>query len=156
MLPRWRAKWPIILPVVAAYFHFEPAAPIAKMLTFLQNAAAPAALFVMGVTIALRRATSAGAETPALLAIKLVLHPLMAWVILSQLGDFGATWTFTAMLMAALPQALNVFVLANQYQAYVERASTLVLAGTLVSVVTLTTLLWLISTDSIPYRLLIW
>ena len=41
--------------------------------------------------------------------------------------------------MAALPPALNVFVLARQYDAWVEQASGSVLIGTLVSVVTLTT-----------------
>ena len=138
---------------LAAYYRFEPTPPIAKMLGFLQNAAAPSALFVMGVTIALRRATSFGPETPFLLAFKLVAHPLVVWLLLSLTGDFGREWTFTAMLMAALPQALNVFVLANQYQAYVERSSTLILASTLTSVITLTGLLWLISTDAIPYRL---
>ena len=45
---------------------------------------------------------------------------------------------FTAVLMASLPPALNVFVIANQYQVYVERASTAILVGTLASVVTVT------------------
>ena len=138
---------------LAAYWRFEPAAPVAKILTYLQGAAAPSALFVMGVTIALRKAARMAPETPALILIKLVLHPIIVWVMLSHLGDFGRDWTFTAMLMSGLPQALNVFVLANQYQVYVERASSIVLMGTLVSVFTLTFLLWLISTNRIPYRL---
>ena len=138
---------------LAAYWRFEPAAPVAKMLGVLQGAAAPSALFVMGVTIALRKTSRLAPETPFLLIIKLVLHPLIVWTVLSMLGDFGREWTFTALLMSGLPQALNVFVLANQYQTYVERASSIVLAGTLASVVTLTTLLYLITTDRIPYRL---
>ena len=52
----------------------------------------------------------------------------------------------TAVLMAALPPALNVFVLARQYDAWVEQASGSVLLGTLVSVVTLTTVMWLVKT----------
>ena len=46
--------------------------------------------------------------------------------------------------MAALPPALNVFVLGRQYEAWVEPASGSVLLGTLVSVVTLTTVMWLV------------
>ncbi len=137
----------------AAYWRFEPAPAIAKTLGLLQGAAAPSALFVLGVTIALRNVTRPGPETAVLIAIKLVLHPLVVWTVLSLLGDFGREWTFTAILMSALPQALNVFVLANQYQVYVERASTIVLAGTLASVVSLTMLLYLITTGRIPYRL---
>jgi predicted permease len=54
--------------------------------------------------------------------------------------------------MAALPPALNVFVLANQYQVYIERASSAILAGTVLSVFTVTWLLYLISQDQLPYR----
>ena len=140
---------------VAAFLQVQPPAPVGKMLTFLQSAAAPSALFVMGVTIALGRVTRIAPETPALIFIKLILHPLIVWAMLSYLGDFGREWTFTAVLMAALPQALNVFVLANQYHVYVERASSIVLIGTLVSVVTLTALLYAIASGSVPYRLML-
>ena len=89
---------------------------------------------------------------PWLLAIKLLLHPLAAWIIVSAVGDFGREWTLTAVLMAALPPALNVFVIANQYQVYVERASSAILAGTALSVFTVTGLLYLIAENVVPYR----
>ena len=52
--------------------------------------------------------------------------------------------------MAALPPALNVFVLARQYDTWVEQASGSVLLGTLVSVATLTTVMWLVQTGNVP------
>lgn len=140
--------------VLAAYVRFVPPAPIDAMLTFLKNAAAPCALFTMGVTVALRPLKSVPTEMPALLALKLVVHPLLIWLLLSWMGDFGREWTFTAVLMAALPPALNVFVIANQYKVYVERASSSILVGTMVSVGTVTTLLWLIAENRIPYDLI--
>jgi predicted permease len=57
------------------------------------------------------------------------------------------------MLMAALPPALNVFVMANQYKTYVERASSTILIATLVSVVTVTGLLYLIAEGRVPASL---
>jgi hypothetical protein len=63
---------------------------------------------------------------------------------LSAIGGFDPVWVHTAVLMAALPPALNVFVLARQYEAWVEPASGSVLLGTLVSVATLTTVMWLV------------
>ena len=60
------------------------------------------------------------------------------------LGPFDPDWVKTAVLMAALPPALNVFVLGRQYEAWVEPASGSVLLGTLVSVATLTTVMWLV------------
>lgn len=139
--------------VVAAYFRFVPPAPVDAMISFLKNAAAPCALFTMGVTVALRPLKRVPMELPALMLVKIVLHPLAVWLILSWIGDFGREWTFTALLMAALPPALNVFVIANQYQVYVERASTAILVGTLISVFTVTGLLLLIVGNHIPYDL---
>jgi len=46
--------------------------------------------------------------------------------------------------MAALPPALNVFVLARQYNSWLDPASASVLVGTLLSVATLTTVMWLV------------
>jgi malonate transporter len=139
--------------VAAAYVQWQPPGAVDAMLVFLKNAAAPCALFTMGVTVALRPLRSVPVEMPVLLAIKLVLHPLIVWVLLSWIGHFEREWVFTAVLMAALPPALNVFVIANQYRTYVERASTAILLGTVLSVLTVTGLLVLIAEDRIPHAL---
>ena len=143
------------LGLLAAYTHFVPPTPIDTMLVFLKNAAAPCALFALGVTVAMRPLRGVPVEMPILLVIKLILHPLIVWLILSWLGDFGWEWTMTAVLMAALPPALNVFVIANQYRVYVEQASAAILVGTIVSVVTVTGLLWLMSQHILPQRLIL-
>ena len=141
-----------VIAIYAAYIRYEPPAAIDTILTFLKNAAAPCALFTMGVTVALRNSTRIPKEIPVLVFIKLIIHPLLTWIFVSAIGDFGREWTLTAVLMASLPTALNVFVLANQYDRYVERASTAILISTLGSVLTVTGLLYLISTNTIPYR----
>ena len=143
----------VTLGVASAYFQLHPPVAIQKMLTFLQSAAAPAALFCMGVMAALRPVTRLAPEIPALLALKLIGHPLLVWVMLSLIGDFGPVWTFTAVLMAALPPGLNVYVIASQYGVYAERASNIVLVGTLASVVSLTALLYVIGHGLVPYNL---
>ena len=139
--------------VLAAWAHWQPPAPVDAMLTFLKNAAAPCALFTMGVTVALRPVKGVDASLPVLLALKLVAHPLLVWVVLCRLGDYGREWTFTAVLMASLPPALNIFVLASQYRVNVERASSAILLGTLGSVVTVTALLAMIAGNVLPYDL---
>ena len=140
------------IAIIAAYFKFHPPQAIETMLVYLKNAAAPCALFTLGVTVALRPFNANAPELPFLILIKLIIHPIIAWIIVSAMGDFGPEWTLTAVLMAALPPALNVFVLANQYQVYVERASSAILAGTALSVFTVTWLLYLISQHQLPYR----
>lgn len=138
----------IMLAALAAWAEWTPPQTIHKMLVWLQNAAAPCALFVMGVTVALRPVHGFARETPALLLVKLILHPLLVWLVMNWVGGFDPVWVSTAVLMAALPPALNTFVMARQYNVYVERASNLIMAGTVASVFTVTALLYALTASS--------
>jgi predicted permease len=53
--------------------------------------------------------------------------------------------------MASLPPALNVFVIARQFDSWIEPASVAVLIGTFTSVVTLTAVMWLITTGRLAF-----
>jgi predicted permease len=140
--------------IAASYLHIKAPGPIDQIVTWLSGAAAPCALFLLGVTVALRPLQRIPGEVPALVLIKLVLHPLLVWVVLSAIGDFGQAWTYAAVVMAALPPALNIFVISTQYNVGVERASACVLIGTLASMVTLTTVLYFTTrTGILPYDL---
>jgi predicted permease len=138
------------LGVVSAAVHFQPPVALDRLMQFLQNAAAPCALFTLGVTVALRPLKKMPWEVPFLTAVKLVLHPVLVFLLLSLFGPFDQIWVYTAVLMAALPPALNVFVFARQYDVWVEQASGAVLIGTLVSVVTLTSVMWMVKTGTLP------
>lgn len=138
------------LGVASAAVHFQPPIALDRLMQFLQNAAAPCALFTLGVTVALRPLKKMPWEVPFLTLVKLVLHPILVFLLLSLFGPFDETWVYTAVLMAALPPALNVFVFARQYDVWVEQASSAVLIGTLVSVVTLTSVMWMVKTGTLP------
>ena len=129
---------------LAAALHFHPPVAIDNTLTFLQNAAAPTALFVLGVTVALRPFDRVPWEVPGVIAVKLMIHPLIVFGLMLLFGPFAQPWAATAVLMASLPPALNVFVIARQNNTWIEPASVAVLIGTFASVVTLTTAMWLI------------
>jgi predicted permease len=92
-------------------------------------------------------------EVPLLVTVKLVVHPILVFLLLSLFGPLEQSWVYTAVLMAALPPALNVFVFARQYDTWVEQASGAVLFGTLISVVTLTSVMWMVKTQSLPQLL---
>ncbi len=140
--------------VLSAATHFEPPVALDRLMAFLQSAAAPCALFTLGVTVALRPFTRVPWEVPVLALVKLTVHPAVTLVLLSAFGPFDPNWVATAVLMAALPPALNVFVLARQYDTWVEPASGSVLLGTLVSVATLTTVMWLVQHGGLTQALL--
>lgn len=136
--------------VLAAVFRYEPPAAASQLLQYLAQAAAPCALFAMGVTLALRPLNRVPPELAAIAALKLVVHPILCYVVLSFVGDFPDVWMYAAILLAALPTATNVFVIAQQYGVYQERASASILITTLLSVGTVTGLLYLIKSRILP------
>jgi predicted permease len=72
------------------------------------------------------------------------------WLVLATFGGFDPIWVETAIVMAALPPALNIFVLARQYDTGIERASACVLVGTVASIVTLTGFILLTQSGTLP------
>ena len=136
--------------VAAAALNYQAPVPIDRLLETLARAAAPCALFAMGVTLALRPLKRMPKELGLIAGLKLVVHPILAYVILSAIGDFEPVWVYAAVLLAALPTATNVFVIAQQYNVWVERASASILVTTFLSVGTVTVLLYLIKTGMLP------
>ena len=134
-----------IAGIAAASVQYQPPVFLNSLLNMLASAAAPCALFVMGVSAALRPLKRVPIELSYLVPIKLVLHPVLVYLLLKQMPDLPSVWLHAAVLMAALPAATNVFVLAQQYDVWVERASSAVVVSTLFSVVSLTLWLYLLS-----------
>jgi malonate transporter len=139
-----------VVGVIAAVVEFQPPLAVSKLLDYLAQAAAPCALFAMGVTLALRPLKRVPNELGAIAVLKLIVHPLLCYVVLSLIGNFSPVWIYSAMLLAALPTATNVFVIAQQYDVWVQRASASVLVTTILSIATITTLLYLIRSGSFP------
>lgn len=136
--------------VAAAALEFTPPMPVERLLDYLSRAAAPCALFAMGVTLALRPLKRIPVEMAPIAVLKLIVHPVLCYVVLSWVGDFSRIWLFSAVLLASLPTATNVFVIAQQYGVWVERASASLLVTTSLSVVTVTSLLYLITSGILP------
>ncbi|MCA0303363.1 MAG: AEC family transporter [Proteobacteria bacterium] len=115
--------------------------PVEKWLDLLGAAAAPCALFAIGLFLSDKSIRSGLAEASAATVIKLLLQPALALVILPFFVDVGSVPGKVALLMAALPTAANAFVLAKQFDLQVEQNSAAVLLSTAFSVVTLSGLL---------------
>jgi malonate transporter and related proteins len=142
-----------MLGVLVAVTGLKLPSALDKMTLWLSGAAAPSALFLLGVTVAIRPMEKMPPEVPTLMFIKLIVHPLLILVLLSVIGDFPPAWVYAGMIMAALPPALNIFVISTQYGVGIERASASILVGTIASMVTLTMFLWLIREGYMPHDL---
>jgi hypothetical protein len=129
-----------------------PPVPVGRLIDYLAQAAAPCALFAMGVTLALRPLKRVPVELGFIVPMKLIAHPVLMYLGLSLIGDFEPVWVYTAVLLASLPTATNVFVIAQQYSTWVERASATVLVTTVSSVASVSALLWLITSGTLAAR----
>lgn len=115
--------------------------PVENFTNLLGNAAGPCALFALGATLAGQRLSSGLGEVSYMTTFKLFVHPAAMWFATTRLFDVDPLWATVAILGASLPVAANVFIVAKQYDTYVERTSSAILLSTIVSVVTVSTLL---------------
>lgn len=142
---------PFILATMAGFVGAvtKPELPVMvmKMLDWLSATAAPCALFAIGVTVALRPLKKVPVELPFLVIGKLIIHPVIVILLFSVMEGFDPVWRKTAVLMASLPPAATIYVLARQYNSYVERASSAILVGTVASVPTVTVVVYLLVHD---------
>ncbi|MFK7901645.1 MAG: AEC family transporter [Nitratireductor sp.] len=134
-----------ILGVLAAFSAFKAPLILERILEFLQVTAGPCALFVMGVTSALRPLKKVPTELLYLVPLKLLVQPILLYFVLTTfVPDLNSIWLYSAVLLAGLPAATNVFVLAQQYSVWQERASSAIIISTLLAVFTLTMYLYMI------------
>ena len=132
---------PFILATVAALLFASTGwslpAFVDTPLTGFQNAAAPAALFSLGLTLARNRGGHVESRLGACLAVKLIAHPLSVALAFMLVSGFDPIWVATAIIMGALPPAANVYVMARAEGISVALSARAVLYGTVFSAVTL-------------------
>lgn len=130
--------------LLAAAFEWQQPRPIMQLVDGLGQSAAPVALFSIGVTLALKPVGRVPRDILVAVPIKLIVHPLVVFAVLSLAGRFDPVWVHTAMLVAALPTAASVHVMAQVYGAWQDKASATILITTVCSVFTLTAFLYAI------------
>ena len=119
--------------------------PIDRFTQLLGGAAAPCALFALGATLAGYRIAGSLSESLTMVALKLVAHPLVVWLLATRVFTMDPMWAAIATITAALPIGANVFVLAQKYDIYVQRSTSATLISTALGVITLALLLGLLA-----------
>ncbi|MFM9940965.1 MAG: AEC family transporter [Hyphomicrobiaceae bacterium] len=115
--------------------------PIGNYLDLLAAAAGPAALFALGLSLVGRRLAGARGEVTWVVFLKLAVHPILTYGLAMHVFAMDPRWSQAAVILAALPVGALVFVIAQQYEVYVQRASAAVIASTVLSVATISLLL---------------
>ena len=134
--------WSIALGALSSWLGLTPVQPVMATLGLLADAASPVALFTIGAVLARSQQVAAAQEhaplpwrdfVPVALA-KLLLHPLVVLAAGSAAIALGLAldrFALTAMvLVAALPSASNVSLLAERFGADTGRIARIILLST--------------------------
>jgi malonate transporter and related proteins len=140
--------WAILLGALVSALQLELPQPLSQTLGMLADAASPAALFTIGTVLARSQILTArghaeplpmGEYLPAAL-LKLLVHPvlvLLAGSIAIQVGLPLSKFALLVMvLVAALPSASNVVMLAERFEADSGRIARIILVTTAAAFVT--------------------
>lgn len=114
--------------------------PVTSFFALLGGAFVPCALFAAGLFIAGCSIRGASAEISWLVVAKLILHPLITWWLAFHVFELNTLYATVAVIQAALPSGVPVFVLAQQYQTFITRSSAVIAISTAISVLTVSAL----------------
>ncbi|MDG4721339.1 MULTISPECIES: AEC family transporter [Thalassospira] len=126
----------IIAGVIASILDLSWPKGVDYLLELLGGSAGPAALFAIGVALVGRPIAEKRAELVAMSLAKLVIHPVMVFAGFYMVGSVTGLEAKAVFLLAALPTAGNVFVVATTYDRYIVRSSSIVLVTTALGVIT--------------------
>ncbi len=139
---------PILIGLIEGllYGRYGPPLPsvVDETTRLLGVASMPSALFAVGGTLA---RYSIGGQIPhalGLSVIKLVLLPLVVWLLADRLLGLPLLWMQVAVVLAALPSGVTAFLFASRYGAAKNTVTTTIILSTLLGLFTVPVAIWLI------------
>lgn len=116
--------------------------PLAEFAQLLGNAAAPVALFCIGLSLAGTKLTSPDISSIAwITALKLLLQPAITAVLVLYVFSMPRLWAQSAIILSALPIGSGIYTVAQSYERDASVTSGAILASHVVSVLTLSFLI---------------
>ena len=128
--------WPIALAILLVALEVKIPLPVERFAGLLAAAAGPCALFAIGLFVSQLSIREGAAASWPSVALKLVLHPLLAAAFVYYLLPVDPFWGKVAVVCAALPLGATAFVLAQRYRLLEAETSTGAVISTAASVFT--------------------
>jgi predicted permease len=136
--------WGLSAGLVFALAGFAIPGPLDAVASGLGAAATPCALFALGASLT-RYSLGGHLKEPAVLVtLKTVVHPLLVWLLATRVFDVPQLWAMTAVTLAALPSGITPYLFAQRYDACQASIASAVFLSTVLSVLTLTVLLFVL------------
>lgn len=107
-----------------------------KVLQLLAQAGVPAALTALGLTLVKFEIKGQSATLATITALKLMVMPLLAWLIAAKAFGLSGVALGVIAVMAAMPTGANAFIFATRRGRAVNSASGAVALGTMLTFVT--------------------
>ncbi|MBT5413285.1 MAG: AEC family transporter [Rhodospirillaceae bacterium] len=130
-----------VLGTVWSWAALPVPAPVGNFLGLLGAASGPAALFALGLSLVGQRLAGDRIEIAWMTFLKLIVQPAATGWLAFFVFDLPIFWAWSAVLLAALPTAALVYVVAQRYDVYLRRASTLIVVTTALSVISVSAIL---------------
>ncbi|WP_285731709.1 AEC family transporter [Nocardiopsis sp. ATB16-24] len=132
----------VVLGLLFALVGWRLPGPAADTIDMLAGAAAPGALFAVGLTLrravsALREGSVAIPELGCTVVVKLAIMPLIAVALVTVVFPMPPVWAFTTVVMCGLPNAATAYVLAQQKESGAQQAAASVVVTSALSLITL-------------------
>ncbi len=119
-----------------------------RVLALPAQSAAPTGLFAAGLAIAGFKIAGDIRQASIAVALKLMVLPILVFTTTHFILGLPTVWVGVATLTAALPTGMVAYTFGEQYGIGARRAATTVVISTSLSLLTLSTLLVLIGTDT--------
>jgi predicted permease len=113
------------------------------MLDMLSDASIPTALFALGVSLAGYSLKGSWSGMFAILALKMVLMPILVFIMLRFAVAIPPVWAQVAVLFAAMPTGANAFLFAHRNEEAVAAVSGAIALGTALAAISASILLYL-------------
>lgn len=130
--------WAIAAGLAVSLTRLSLPSALDEFLRLLGTAAGPVALFSIGVSLYRPQRAKVQTETWILVATKLVLHPLLMWIMAAQIVGLDRSTSAVLTLIAALPAAGTAFLFTERHGGDVDRIAGLILISTALAFVTFT------------------
>lgn len=117
---------------------------VSNYLDLMAAAVAPTALFSLGLSLIDRKVRGNTAEAVWLTILKVVVNPILVFVLVTYVFVMEPLWSKAAIILSAMPIGANPYIIAQRYNVQVETVSSAVVISTGMSVVTISLLMiWL-------------
>jgi len=121
--------------------------PLEQSLNMIGVTAIPVSLIGIGIALNRYKIGPQLAEALMVSSLALVLHPSIAFVLTYYVFDLPVLFVQAAVVLAAMPPGMNVYIFANMYDRAVDLSATVLIIANILSVFTISA--WLLLLQAI-------